>query len=110
MGIIPAGTSPDECTLPLLAGYGKTAISRVGIEFFAILRVPPVPTFGASDGPPNTSMTISDHTLHLAPRGEAPGVHMSIANDELQSSNQEVLSGNQELQSTNDRWGRWYPF
>src|SRR5579872_4028382 len=28
--------------------------------------------------PPNTSMTISDHTLHLAPRGETRGVHMSV--------------------------------
>lgn len=28
--------------------------------------------------PPNTFMTISDHTLHLAPRGDARGVHMSV--------------------------------
>ena len=28
--------------------------------------------------PPNTSMTITDHTLHLAPRGEVRGVHMSV--------------------------------
>lgn len=28
--------------------------------------------------PPNTSMTIVDHTLHLAPRGEVRGVHMSV--------------------------------
>jgi len=28
--------------------------------------------------PPNTSMTIFDHTLHLVPRGEVHGVHMSI--------------------------------
>ena len=27
--------------------------------------------------PPNTFMTISDHTLHLAPRGDSRGVHMS---------------------------------
>ena len=28
--------------------------------------------------PPNTSMTIADHILHLGPRGEVRGVHMSI--------------------------------
>lgn len=28
--------------------------------------------------PPNTSMTISDHTLQLIPRGDTPGVHMVI--------------------------------
>ena len=28
--------------------------------------------------PPNTSMTITDHILHLGPRGDARGVHMSI--------------------------------
>jgi len=28
--------------------------------------------------PPNTSMTIRDHVLHLAPRGEVRGVHMVI--------------------------------
>lgn len=28
--------------------------------------------------PPNTSMTINDHTLQLSPRGEVRGVHMSV--------------------------------
>src|SRR5690242_8640617 len=28
--------------------------------------------------PPNTTMTLSDHALKLAPRGEVPGTHMAI--------------------------------
>ena len=50
--------------------------------------------------PPNTSMSITDHSLHLGPRGNAPGVHMvvdhfmrSLAEDRGNCSIGVILSG-----------------
>jgi len=58
-----------------LAGLLSKDTSMKVIEVTDGMRVIPNQVFVI---PPNTSMTIQDHMLHLAPRGDVRGVHMSI--------------------------------